>query len=164
MIRYAENQDITSIATIHVRAWQDAYKGQIPNEILDNLSIESRALMWGKIINDSTQKILVYEIENQVIGFSNVGPFRESENDEGEIRAIYLLSDYWSKGIGASLMTESLKYLNNNGYKSVYLWVLETNKKVIAFYKKFGFIADGYNKIEERQDFTLKEIRMLKKL
>ena len=166
MIRSANNQDTNQIAEVHVRTWQVAYKNQIPNEILENLSIKSRLNIWENIINDTTQKTFVYVLNNKVIGFCNIGKYRESKNKklEGEIRAIYLLSEYWSRGFGGKLLSESLEYFNANGFEVVYLWVLKTNDRVINFYKKFGFVADGKIKTDQREEYILNEIRMVKNI
>lgn len=34
-----------------------------------------------------------------------------------------------------------------DGYQEIILWVLEDNKRAIAFYEKMGFVFDGQEKV-----------------
>jgi len=51
-IRPAGLDDARAIAEIHVRAWQWAYRGQIPDEILDGLSVEHREQGWRRQLSE----------------------------------------------------------------------------------------------------------------
>jgi hypothetical protein len=46
MIRSATPGDARAIATIHVEAWRAAYRGIVPDEYLDSLSIDGRESTW----------------------------------------------------------------------------------------------------------------------
>ena len=46
-IREPSKNDARSLAEVHVRSWQAAYKGQVPNDFLDNLSVERRGRRIG---------------------------------------------------------------------------------------------------------------------
>ena len=41
-MREAILADAEAIATVHVRSWQAAYRGQLPDEYLDGLTVEDR--------------------------------------------------------------------------------------------------------------------------
>jgi ribosomal protein S18 acetylase RimI-like enzyme len=58
--------------------------------------------------------------------------------------AIYVLSEYYSSGVGFQLMSESLKKLNE--YNKIIVWVLKDNERAISFYEKLGFKFDGKEK------------------
>jgi ribosomal protein S18 acetylase RimI-like enzyme len=76
----------------------------------------------------------------------------------GEIMAVYILNEYKNMGIGKSLMASCYKELSN--FKSIILWVLDNNKKAIAFYESEGFMKDGKSKLI----YTKKAVRMIKHL
>jgi hypothetical protein len=42
--------DAQAIAAVHVHSWQWGYRGQIPDEILENLDIAQRARDWLEIM------------------------------------------------------------------------------------------------------------------
>ncbi len=47
IVRAAQNADAPSLAAIHVAAWQVGYRGVMPNNFLDTLSVSERETMWG---------------------------------------------------------------------------------------------------------------------
>ena len=147
---------------MHVRSWQAAYRGQVPDSYLEGLSVAKRELMWTEILKDQMRGVLVAEDEARIVGFASFGPVRdEGENRllTGEIYSIYVLEEFWNLGIGRTLMEDSLTALERDGFSSVKVWVLETNQRAISFYEKFGFKAEDLRKTEKREDFELREIR-----
>ena len=147
---------------MHVRSWQAAYRGQVPDSYLAGLSVAKRELMWTEILKDQMRGVLVAEDEARIVGFSSFGPVRdEGENRllTGEIYSIYVLEEFWNLGIGRTLMEDSLTALERDGFGSVKVWVLETNQRAISFYEKFEFKTDGLRKTEKLEDFVLREIR-----
>ena len=162
VFRNAHSDDVRGIAEVHVRSWQAAYRGQIPDSYLEGLSVEKRELMWTEILKDQTRGVLVAEDEARIVGFSSFGPVWDKEENRlltGEIYSIYVLEEFWNLGIGRTLMEDSLTALERDGLGSVKVWVLETNQIAIPFYEKFGFKTDGLRKTEKLEDFVLREIR-----
>lgn len=160
-IRVATLKDAEAIALIHLRSWQKMYKEFIPETILKSLSLQERTQQWHDLLKQEV-KILVSEIDNQMVGFASICPFRDVlENGFiGEISAIYLHPDYWRKGLGTQLCLAALSELVNQGYKKVYLWVLADNTQARGFYEALGFEATGTTKLEEfyEDGALLKEI------
>lgn len=160
--RNAHSDDVRGIAEVHVRSWQAAYRGQVPDSYLEGLSVAKRELMWTKILKDQMRGVLVAEDEARIVGFASFGPvWDEGENRllTGEIYMIYVLEEFWNLGIGRTLMEDSLTALERDGFGSVKVWVLETNQRARSFYEKFGFKTDGLRKTEKLEDFELREIR-----
>lgn len=94
---------------------------------------------------------------NMIIGFSCYVESRDSDlEDTGEIMAVYILKDYQGLGIGKRLMDACYKELSN--FSKLSLWVLRSNNKAVAFYKKQGFNADGKSKLLHGKEV----IRMIK--
>lgn len=165
-VRLATVDDAEQIAVVHVQSWRAAYRGLLPDDFLNNLSLEQRIRQWQSILSDPANIIPVYEDEGQVVGFVSYGRTRDEDLDQdktGEIYAIYLLPDRWGQGFGAALMHEGLKRLQEQGYQLVSLWVLAGNNRAIQFYEQFGFKADGATKVEERPvGIELREVRYVK--
>ncbi|HTF09962.1 MAG TPA: GNAT family N-acetyltransferase [Asanoa sp.] len=148
-IRPQQLDDVAKVAGVHVRAWQAGYAGLIPNEVLDALDPEtfaSRRRQWHGAKEFET---LVAVDGPAIVGFATVGQYRNQQDrgdlvpEIGEVLAIYLEPDRVGTGLGRTLMAAALAELNNRGFRTVRLWVLEDNKVARRFYEKAGFQPDG---------------------
>ncbi|BCA95871.1 hypothetical protein TUM19329_22320 [Legionella antarctica] len=134
-IRVATLKDAEAIAFIHLRSWQKMYQEFIPETILESLPPQERTQQWKNLLKQEA-KILVTEIDHQIVGFASICPYRDAgENGfSGEISAIYLHPDYWRKGLGTILCLAAMSELVKLGYNKVYLCnigaVFWTQKKV----------------------------------
>jgi ribosomal protein S18 acetylase RimI-like enzyme len=162
-IRKATAQDAYGIAFIHVRSWQTAYRGHMPDEFLDGLDAEKRATMWREVTVHPDKVVLVAEAsEGDIVGFSALGPSPDADADPNtaEVSAIYVHPGKWRKGIGRGLLSASLDQLRKRGYDQVTLWVLEGNERARSFYESFGFIQDGAIKDDDHwESFSVREVR-----
>ncbi len=164
-IRRGTINDAARIAETHVRSWQSAYRGLIPQDYLDSLDPAQR-LAWRQQIlasvNWAVGGVLVAEDESVLTGFADFGPTRDADGDPrliGEIRAIYVAPAAWGLGHGRELMTAALAGLTAVGYAEATLWVLDGNERARRFYEAAGFGADGTAKEYEGLGFTLPEVR-----
>lgn len=132
------DDEIRGKGHVHYKAWQEAYPGLIDQSYLDKMSeqkCEEIAYRW-------LDNILVAKDGDRVVGFAGYGKCRNDDLvDAGEVFAIYVLAEYYGKGVGKALMDEALNLLK--GYKQVAVWVLEGNERAIRFYEKCGFRSDG---------------------
>ncbi len=162
-IRPARAEDALAIATIHVKTWQHAYQGQIPDHYLSSLSIDTRTKTWqGWLTNPRPDtQVFVAEIDSKVAGFCGVGKSREADADEtsGELYAIYVDSQRMNQGLGSALIEAGVAWLKHEGFKVATLWVLDSNHKARRFYERKGWAPDGKTRTETITDFTLQEVR-----
>jgi RimJ/RimL family protein N-acetyltransferase len=152
-IRIASTKDANAIAQTHIRSWQKIYKDFIPDTILMNLSLEERTKQWYDRISRG-RKVVVLDVENKLIGFASICPYRDSSEDEsvGEISSMYLDPGHWRKGYGTKLCQAAIAELEQEGYKKVVLWVLEANIQVRQFYEAMGFKITDTTKLSEFYD------------
>ena len=163
LIRRAEPSDARGIAEVKVASWKSAYRGILPDSLLDNLSVEDNEVRWRARIVEHTSKVLVLEQNGRVIGFVASGASRDEDVDQkrvGEIVAIYLEPKDWRRGHGSALVDAAIESLQKEEYTEVTLWVLRDNERGIKFYEAVGFEADGAAKVVTRKDGTkLPEVR-----
>lgn len=165
MIRDALPKDAKRIAQVHVSGWQHAYLKLMPAEYLASLSatLPQREAYWIRAIEGKETDVLVAEVEGEVIGWLSLGPCRDEympEAASGEVMAIYILAEYWSKGIGTQLWQAGFKRLLDQGYRRITLWVLSDNERAIRFYKRLGGKEDSSSRRAlERGGVTLDEVR-----
>jgi ribosomal protein S18 acetylase RimI-like enzyme len=162
-IRKAKVEDAYGIAFVHVRSWQAAYRGQMPDEFLDGLDAEKRVNMWRELALQPDKFVLVAEDnEQKIIGLSLLAPSRDPDTDPNtaEVAAIYVQPEKWRKGIGHALLSASLDEGRKRKFDQVTLWVLEGNVRARAFYESFGFIQDGATKDDDHwKSFAVREVR-----
>jgi len=60
-----------------------------------------------------------------------------------ELKRIYVLKEYHSKKIGASLMEYAVRLAKEKNFEVLWLGVWEHNYKAYSFYKQWGFIDTG---------------------
>ena len=102
---------------------------------------------------------LIAKDGDNVIGFADYGKYRWDDlTDTGEVYAIYLLKEYYGKGIGYSLMCQAVEALKE--YRNIAVWVLGGNERAIRFYTKFGFELDG-KKMTTTLGTDMTELRMI---
>ena len=143
-VRRAGPADAEQIAVVHVRSWQGAYRGLLPQEYLDGLDPADRTERWRRSLernNWPAAGAIVAISHGRVAGFAYLGPARDIDaggSRVGEINAIYVLPDAWGTGLGRGLMTAALGELAAGGYEAALLWVLESNARARRFYALAG--------------------------
>lgn len=163
IIREAKLNDAEDIAKVHIKIWQQAYKGQIPDDFLENLSVENRTKVWVENISNPKpkQNIFVAESGGKILGFVAVGPNRDKDarKDWGELYAIYVDQQSAGKGVGTSLTQKGLDFLKSESFKQATLWVLVSNTKGRKFYENRGWKAENKIKRDKIGRVEVKEIR-----
>lgn len=141
IIRKARLEDSLQIAEVHIKSWQQAYKGIISEEYLNNLSVKDRQQMWESSLSSPRDDAPVYVAVNEegsIVGFASFGIERERRRPmEGELYAIYLLNENRRSGNGTMLLKAGIQDLIKHNFKSVLVWVLAENPSR-EFYEKFS--------------------------
>jgi GNAT superfamily N-acetyltransferase len=169
-IRLARPDDAAKIGATHVRSWQNAYQGLLPQEYLDRLDPADRAERWRRILlalDWSRGGVLVMATGTEILGFAGFGPSRDEDADPdlvGEVESIYLLPEAWGNGLGQQLMDSALSYLTRAGYVQTTLWVLDSNARARRFYAKGGWTEDGAVKQDNSRGFPVSEFRYRRRL
>jgi len=149
-IRKATVQDAQAIAKVHVQSWQETYRGHISDALLDNLSLESRTIMWTDAMNtiEKDKHLFVAEVENKVVAFISGGLLRNDNSSidasiETELYAIYCLNKYQGLKLGKSLVKRLVDAFIEAGYQQMLVWVLATNpSKYFYMHLGAGFYSE----------------------
>lgn len=156
-IRLATPQDARQIAMIHVEAWKAAYRGVVPDEFLDSLSVDARELTWRERLEGGRSITWVAHDSKTTLGWISARA--------GEILAVYVRPEHWGQGVGRRLCETVYRHLLLEGCSEVTLWVLKDNARAVRFYRSNGFVLDaGGEKIVELGGKPLTEIRFRKVL
>lgn len=144
-IRYAEVNDAKVLGKIHSESWKVAYKGIVPDLVLDNITPDKRERYFENALSENLEEDTLIFADDKAVGFMTIGECRDNDRDNtyGEIWGIYLLPEYWNRGIGSYYIKWGINELKNRNYKKVTLWVLEDNLNSRKFYERMGFRHDG---------------------
>ena len=150
-VRAARPEDAIAIADVHIASWRGAYKGIIPDAVLDEIlnrrDLERR---WSRMLIDADppgSEALLICVDDAVVGFARFGPARDKDSilrgGTGEIYGFYLHPDRWGRGLGRDLMRAVLDDLVERGYAVATLNVLEANDRARLFYERGGWVLDA---------------------
>ena len=78
-MRAAVPEDVDAVADVHVRSWQWAYAGLLPDDLLAGLRAEDRVPQWQRRVEsaDPGRALLLADVAGAVVGFVAVGAGRE---------------------------------------------------------------------------------------
>jgi ribosomal protein S18 acetylase RimI-like enzyme len=150
-IRDATAKDAIAIAHVHIRAWQAAYRGLLPDEHLDGLRAEERASRYslGSSEPEIPETILAVD-DSAICGFASIGASRDADAPAaGELCALYIDPPHWREGIGSLLMAHGYERLRERGFRDAILWLLVGNEPAERFYRADGWVADGSSRHED---------------
>jgi ribosomal protein S18 acetylase RimI-like enzyme len=163
--REAAPGDAAAIGALHVASWRETYGGIIPDQLLNNLSVEERSAMWSAVLNGSATwdglAVFVAESAGEIVGFGACGGQRDEalkdRGFDGEFGAIYVLRSHQQAGVGKSLMSLMAGRLLGQGRSAAALWVLSENVPARAFYERLDGVEVGQRE-EEQSGVTLAEV------
>jgi ribosomal protein S18 acetylase RimI-like enzyme len=159
-VRPATVADAPAMGRLVVRAWQAAYRGQMPDDYLDGLRAEDRAAYWDGVLRREGRRgaVLVAERAGEVAGFAASGPSRDPEG-AGELYAINVDPAHWGTGTGRALLEATQAELGRMGFAESVLWVLPGNARARRFYELAGWTADGAERSSEAFGVSFDEVR-----
>lgn len=150
-IRESTREDIETIAIIHQKSWQHAYRGIVSDAYLDALDYERWVNVFYEHFDENgirrpgAPEGYVVESDGQIAGAAFVGATRDEDfsSETGEIMSIYFLPQYCGKGLGGALLHHALKRLKEMGFRQCIVWVLSENRAARAVYEHIGFVPDS---------------------
>ena len=147
-------EEIEGKSLVHWQTWREAYDDLLPANYQETMTLEKCRFFSQKY----PENTLIAMDGKKVVGFISYGNYRDETIQAGEIIALYVLKDYYGKGVSKQLMHAAFVALDQ--FSEIYLWVLKENKRAIAFYQKMGFTFDGQEQILDLGK-PVKELRMM---
>src|SRR5262249_20126629 len=92
-LRPARPDDALAVARVHVRTWQAAYRGLLPDAYLDSLRAEDRARRYtfGSLGPDQPATIVALDGDGAIVGFATTAPARDADSaGAGELAALHV--------------------------------------------------------------------------
>ena len=115
----------------------------MPDPFLDRLSEEEKAESWGHNLlkhgASGRKRVLVALGEDAVIGFTRVGPAGEEDDEVGLVYLLYVLPEYWGRGLAVEASSEALGVgFDLVGLESIVAFTLLENARSRRVMEKCG--------------------------
>jgi ribosomal protein S18 acetylase RimI-like enzyme len=163
VVREATPDDAQAMGRLHVRAWQAAYRGSMPDAYLDGLNAADRAQMWREgMARRPDNPPLVAVLDGLVVGHAACGPTNDPDG-AGELYSINVDPDEWGSGAGRALLAAAETRLATS-FDLAVLWVLPANDRARRFYERAGWVVDAAERTADVLGVTVPEIRYRKNL
>lgn len=143
MIRFARNTDLMQISEIHIINQKKAYRGIFDELYLKGLTVEDAYTEWTKYYRKADRRILVYEIEGEIVGFAGV-KFFEGKKDCGLLDYLHTKEEYRNRGIGTELLRAACLMLLSEEIHNMEIFCVEGNNNAKKFYENMGAIFNGF--------------------
>ncbi|MDT0171062.1 GNAT family N-acetyltransferase [Pseudarthrobacter sp. BRE9] len=164
-VRRAVAGDIERLAQVHVRCWQETYRGMLSDAFLAAVDPADRLRLWRHLLDRPEPAAAWVACDGgTVVGFAGARLLPAPGSPEGhpppasgdlELWGLYLLVSHQGLGLGRGLITAAL------GNRPASLWVAAGNGRAIDFYRRFGFEPDGARDVLADWE-DLPEIRMVR--
>lgn len=137
--RFANKNDTESIALLHAKSWQKAYRGMFSDYYLDHLVVNDRLSVWAERFKTFENQVVILALDDKkLIGFVCIYP-NADENFGSLIDNLHVAENQQGKGIGACLLQKAAEWIKaHTKSPKLYLWVLEKNAKAYNFYLKLN--------------------------
>jgi ribosomal protein S18 acetylase RimI-like enzyme len=140
-IRPSTVEDDVGIRKVQVATWKSTYRGMIPDEILDQMTVENppkRSKQPDPKLVASRRAFVAVNGNEEIIGFSAGGASRTNDHDFlSELWAIYVLQSHQGQGIGKALF-EAIRNALSTSHAKMIIWVLQENHSAHRFYERLG--------------------------
>lgn len=153
--RAAGLADTSALAAIHVAAYEEAYRGLLPDEVIDERTEEVRLASWERRLASPAPRefVLVAEVDGRVAGFVSGRPASPEEDDDPARVAcwesMYMAPEHLGSGVGQVLHDATLQAAAERGFSEVILFVFEANDRARGFFDKRGWTPDGGRRVSD---------------
>lgn len=153
-IRAAAPADAVTIADLHVRAWQSAYRGIIDDAYLDAMEPAPLLpnLQWSLERTHEAWRMWVADDGDgtEPQGFASTGPSQDPDatRSVGELFALYVEPTRTRAGIGTALLRHALTEARALGSRTITSWVFADDAIARRFLEKHRWRADGATNVE----------------
>lgn len=143
MIRPAHAEEAIALRDLAEATFRESFAYAIPAPILAGLMAKRFTVpRITQEIEDSTTGYFVAEAEGALAGYAVTRPQEAPlalEAPVWELHRIYVRKSHHGTGLGEALMAACVAQAQRGGARTLWLRVLSTNDRAIAFYRRWGF-------------------------
>ncbi len=139
-IRRAGVGDADAVGRFQVRAWEQTYRGIVPDAFLDARSVRSGIDRWAERIRSGVRQVFVAgSSDGSLLGVASATRASSVQEDLPDLELATLYVDPVAHGTGlASDLLEAA-----TGGEDAHLLVFSVNMRARRFYRRHGFVPVG---------------------
>lgn len=136
--------DAEALARVHVTSWRETYRGLLPDAYLARMSEAAQTRRFARTLLNPTPDTVTLAAADRagIVGYAQGGPSRRGRPGEAEVATLYLIRAAQNHGVGARLLTETVRALAARGATSLVVSVLRDNFAARGFYEHLGGVAE----------------------
>ena len=140
-IRFSKSNDLPFIVDIY----NQAIRSNSATGDLTEFSIEQR-LDWFNKFDNEVYPIYIAEIENKVVGYCTISPYRPNREAMSSVAEIsyYIDYSYHNQGVGFKMLEYVISDCNRIGKENLLAILLDINYKSVRILEKFNFKQWGH--------------------
>ena len=147
-IRVAAPSDVPQLVAVQLEsalaAFAHIFPASVPKPRRADLEVE-----WQALVTGSAHRVLVAEISGVAVAAAVFGADAElAPPGHGLLAKLYVLPDYFGKGIGSALYDAAIEQMRQDGWQKLWLWVLEGNLVARRMYERRGWAAQEQRRTE----------------
>lgn len=140
-------------------AWEESYRGILPDVAIDCHTKASRRTNFETILARAPMALLVaLDEDGELLGFCHADRVADDETKAvaaGEVLALYVAPGHKRRGVGTRLLDATLHRLRSRGCLSVVIWTLDELSGACRFYETCGGIrGEKRDEVYGGQTFT----------
>ena len=139
-IRRATRDDCEGIARVHVQAWEESYRGVLPDRALEPYDFERRFAEWSEILAEDASIAYVACDGECIVGFAYALENHDEPGYDALLSTLYVLAAYHRRGIAVRLLEALDAALREYGLDGMWLLTLRDRNPARGFYEHLGAI------------------------
>jgi len=146
-LRRARETDARGIAEVHVETYRTAFRGELPQQYLEAITVADREHYWAHELHalPPKRRPWVAEADGRLVGFVAAGASHHQGASAltGEVYMLFVLPECWDRGLGRNLLAHAERDLLANGYTEAEVWIPLENERANLFGSLAGWQTDG---------------------
>ena len=145
IIRAANENDVAGIAKIYVHNHRTTYRGLLPEEYFQTLTMEYAESKWRAYIADENNIVRVAEDESGFLGFA-ASTLDDEFPEVWYLDSLHVCEMARGRGVGTALIKDTGKYAYGKGYEKMSICMVKGNDNAGNLYRRLG--AEHYKDFE----------------
>jgi GNAT superfamily N-acetyltransferase len=153
--RSAQPEDALKLSILYQQVYIQTYGTEgVSDEFANFIHKQFAVARIEATLCKHPDSILVASYKNNLVGVAEIAYGKESPIGNvaaPELSKLYILEWFCGMGIGHHLMQQAEQLLHTKGETELWLWVLKTNTRAVAFYEKQGYkwLGNAFFQMEE---------------